>query len=189
MPENATTKEVRKALESYLKQSQGKTVITSDGKTVRFSGKSTSHLVNNSVYDKRLMVQSVAKIIEVFKTGEFIARQDLYKERKDKFVAFHIYRKWVDVETESVLLQVKAAELDSGKLVAGDGLLAYSAKELEKGTSQTATLDSVPTANNTLSPSRTHSDHSNEMNNKIQVDNSAQDEPYIFLEILEVRDR
>lgn len=203
VPENATAKEVRKALETYLKQLQGKTITTSDGKTVRFSGKSTGHITNDIMQrENGLALQAAEFAVEVLKTGQFIERQELYKAReKDGFVAFHTYRKWVELKDGTKMnLQVKAGELQNGLLVAGDGLIAYAMKNAEKikeaennptsftgdsanDVSGISQLPHRPTVQ--VEPTST-----SQCNNHTAIYDAAQDnEPYIFIEILEVREK
>ena len=203
VPENATAKEVRKALETYLKQLQGKTITTSDGKTVRFSGKSTGHITNDIMQrENGLALQAAEFAVEVLKTGQFIERQELYKAReKDGFVAFHTYRKWVELKDGTKMnLQVKAGELQNGLLVAGDGLIAYAMKNAEKikeaennptsftgdsanDVSGISQLPHRPTVQ--VEPTST-----SQCNNYTAIYDAAQDnEPYIFIEILEVREK
>ena len=193
VPENATAKEVRKALEDYLKQLQGKTIITVDGKTVRFSKTSRTHLANDAAYENHYPAWAASCVVEVLKTGEFIGREALYKERKDGFVAFHAYEKLVNKDgTDGVLLRVKAGELDNGIIEAGGGLIAYSAKNTNK-----AAMDGSLIENGSIKdalPAGDHSDSSTarptsltDVNNHTAVFDEAQDNPYIFVEILEVR--
>ena len=193
VPENATTKEVRKALETYLKQLQGKTITTSDGKTVRFSGKSTSHLANDAAVKKEIMPHAISHVVDVLKTGRFIERQELYKERTGGFVAFHVYRKWIDLGNKEIHMQVKAGELANGILEAGDGLLAYATKDVEK-----AAMDSSLNMSGSDKDDQPSGNRSNlstfgatsvsDVSHHTAVYDAAQDnEPYIFIEILEVR--
>ena len=198
VPENATAKEVRKALEDYLKQLQGKTIITVDGKTVRFSKQTTRHISQDSAIDKAIVPEAVAHVVEVFKSGEFIERQESYKERND-FVAFHTYRKWIDLNDKSIYMQVKAAELADGSFEAGNGILAYSAKDVTGKENEDAvktpsfTADSAndtaatPGINLSAGSSTTGTSAVSRGNNHTAVFDEAQDNPYIFVEILEVR--
>lgn len=193
IPENATIKEVRKALESYLKQLQGKIIQTSDGKTVRFSGKSTSHLANDVLKKANYLIPLViTKAVEVLKTGAFINREELYKERNDGFIAFHTYQKWVDVENIKMLLQVKAGELNNGILEAGDGLIAYSAKNANKAVMDNSLIENGSNkdehqAGDRSSSSTTWATSLSDVNyHTAEFDDVSSDE-YVFVEILEVR--
>lgn len=199
VPENATAKEVRKALEGYLQQLQGKTVTTSDGKTVRFSRKSTKHIANDATVKKMILPQAVVHVVDVLKTGEFVDREPAYKERSD-FVAFHAYRKWIGLPDKEVLMQVKAAELPNGELEAGDGLLAYSAKDVGDKTKEADDTASFvtdgafgtsgnPSINPSVASSTTGTSAVPRGSNDNAAYDSVQDEAYIFIEILEVRDK
>ena len=131
LPKDGNPNEQRKAIESYLKQFQGKTVKTSDNKTIRFSKKSKTHIANDIVWEKTITAEAVAYVLDVLETGDFIGRQQPDEPRPD-FAAFHVYRKWADVDGAQVHIQVKAAELADGKLAAdGLDLLAYTIKDYE----------------------------------------------------------
>ena len=201
VPENATAKEVRKALETYLKQLQGKTITTSDGKTVRFSKQTTKHISQDVAINKLIVSSAIAHIVDVLKTGQFIERQELYKERSD-FVAFHVYQKWVNAdENTDILMQVKAAELPTGEIVTGNGLLAYSVKDVSDKTKEASdkpasvVTDSAytsgnPSTNLSVVSSMTRTSNVLRGDNHTAIYDAAQDnEPYIFIEILEVREK
>ena len=193
VPENATTKEVRKALETYLKQLQGKTITTSDGKTVRFSGKSTSHLANDAAVKKEIMPHAISHVVDVLKTGRFIERQELYKERTGGFVAFHVYRKWIDLGNKEIHMQVKAGELANGILEAGNGLLAYATKDVEKAAMDSSLnmsgsdKDDQPSGNRSNLSTFGATSVSDVIHHTAVYDAAQDNEPYIFIEILEVR--
>lgn len=194
IPENASKQEIRKALEAYLKQFQGKTIQTSDGKTVRFSGKSTAHLANDATKKKEIMPRAIAHVIDVLKAGQFIERQQLYKERKGGFVAFHVYRKWVDIGSKEIHMQVKAGELDSGILEAGDGLLVYAAKDVEKAAMNSSL--NVSGSDKDEQPSGDHSNSStigatsvSDGNHHTAIFDDVSSDEYIFIEILAVREK
>ena len=133
LPKDGNPNEQRKAIEIYLKQFQGKTVKTSDNKTIRFSKKSKTHIANDIVWEKTITAEAVAYVLDVLETGDFIGRQQPDEPRHD-FAAFHVYRKWVDVDGTQVHIQVKAAELVDGTLAAdGLDLMAYTIKDYEAG--------------------------------------------------------
>ena len=175
---------------------QGKTIETVDGKTVRFSGKSL-HIANDVLTkENKLIPEAVACVTDVFKTGDFVERQDLYKARSGAFVAFHVYRKWVKTSNAEMLLQVKAGELDSGILEAGDGLIAYSAKGLE---TEKATLDGSFSESGSDEPDQPCGDRSasstngapasSDVQNHTTIFDNASSDDYIFIEILAVRQK
>lgn len=133
--ENATNKERRKVVETWLRENlQGKTITTVDGKKVYFNrNKSIDHLTNDG-YVGVLEAKATTKIVEVLVSGTFIEVEELKKVRKDNFVAFHKYRKWVQIDDKQVHLQVKVGQFEDGRLELqiGTNLLAYSQKIIGK---------------------------------------------------------
>lgn len=130
-----TSKERRKVLIDWLRTNlQGRTITTVDGKKVYFNRNKFIHHLSHDGNIDELSAKATTKIIEVLQQGRFIQRQELYKDRKDNFVAFHIYRKWVDIDDMQVHLQVKAGEFEDGllEIQIGTNLLAYSQKIMEQ---------------------------------------------------------
>lgn len=185
--DNMNNIEVRQVLTKWLKDNlQGKKIMTIDGKLVRFNrNKSIDHLLQDVLVNKTVIAQAMVHVVEVFTTGKFMGRQELYKERKDRFVAFHTYRKWVTIGDNELHLQVKAGELDNGLLEAGDGLIAYSIKDV-------GLFDGFSIKNSTKStPHWQNAQLSGEAlgataDNNNLFDDLGQDD-YVFLEILELR--
>lgn len=185
--ESITGKDLNSLITQWLRDNlQGKSITTVDDKVVRFNNKSTSHISHDIAVKKNLIAKAVAHIVEVFTTGEFIERQELYKPRaKDRFVAFHVYRKWVDIDNLQVHLQVKAGELDNGLLESGNGLIAYSAKDLNQFDGIKKDTQSIPHWKNQLSGETSSVSILDDINANSKI---SQDE-YVFLEILEVREK
>lgn len=133
--EHATNKERRKIVETWLRENlQGKTITTVDGKKVYFNrNKSIDHLTNDG-YVGVLEAKATTKIVEVLVSGTFIEVEELKKVRKDNFVAFHKYRKWVQIDDKQVHLQIKVGQFEDGRLELqiGTNLLAYSQKIIGK---------------------------------------------------------
>ena len=98
LPENASRHDLGKTVNQWLKDNlQGKVIIASNGAKIRFnSAQSVKHLIHDGRRGK-LAAKSIGHITEVFKTGTYIGRENLYKERSD-FVAFHTYQKWVEID-------------------------------------------------------------------------------------------
>lgn len=170
---------VKKAVEKYLSQFRDKYITTVDGKNVVFNGKGRNHLANDVVFGENIIASAIEKVVEVLTQGQFIEVQDLDKKRYDSFIAFHVYRKWVQVDNQELHLQVKVGQLKDGTFEVGNGLIAYSAKNAENEkaiTPPTTLFDSV----SINSGAYRFSDDS------IMLDSASQ-EDYVFLEILEVR--
>ncbi|UOO81111.1 hypothetical protein LVJ83_08995 [Uruburuella testudinis] len=202
IPENATAKAISKALMDYLKQMQGKTVETSDGKTVRFSKRSKNHIAYDVAFDDSIVAVAVSHTVDVLMMGNFVGRQ-LPDEKRNDIAAFHVYRKWVDVSDKQVHMQVKAAELADG-LLAADGLdlLVYTVKDYEKDKekedSRKLSPDSGAVAYDgvcyqddvcTKRPLRTPpslKEHHTAVFDRAQV--SAEEYPPLIVEILEIRE-
>lgn len=182
--ENQSLKERRKAVESWLRENlQGKTITTVDGKQVRFNrNKSIDHMMQDVFVSKTAVAKAVSYVAEVFTSGEFVGREKAYKERKDKFVAFHAYRKWVDIDDLQVHLQVKAGELDNGLLEAGDGLIAYSLKDLNQYDAINGNANHIPH----WLKAQLSGEAVSVNGDSTMLDSISQDD-YVFLEILEVR--
>lgn len=199
-------KEQKVAVDEYLRQFQGKTLITSDGKTVRFSRQSRTHIISDVFREKSIIAPVVEHLIDVLQTGSFIGAQKPDKLRKD-FTQFHVYRKWVDLKDKEVHVQVKVGELANGLLVAGDvDLLVYTVKDYEADKEKEDNREWLPSFTgdsveselrayypHALSPLDTDSSCSeHEINHtavfdKMQAETNA-DYPLI-VEILEIRDK
>lgn len=186
LPENPNREELYNIAQDYLKNNlQGKKLLTVDGKTVHFNrDQSVDHFSFNAQIGK-LETKVLSKIAEVFTSGEFIKREELYKERRDRFVAFHIYRKKVEINEMNLLLQVKAGEKDSGKLEVTGKLIGYSHKLLDS-INETGNAPPVLTSPNGERPSGGYVAITEE-NNTILDDTQEQDD--YLVEILEIRDK
>ena len=132
LPENASRHDLGKTVNQWLKDNlQGKVIIASNGAKIRFnSAQSVKHLIHDGRRGK-LAAKSIGHITEVFKTGTYIGRENLYKERSD-FVAFHTYQKWVEIDGYQLHLEAKAGEKENGELETLPELIAYTQKIKEK---------------------------------------------------------
>ncbi|MDK4688654.1 N-6 DNA methylase [Kingella negevensis] len=127
LPDNAKRGDLRRVAKQWLSENvQGKTITTSDGKKVHFNrNESTDHLSFNASRSK-LHAKAVTFVMDVFKTGNFVGKEALSHERKDNFIAFHKYQKWVEIDDYRVLLETAAGELPNGELEAVEELIAYN---------------------------------------------------------------
>lgn len=127
--ENASNNEIYTTVAEWLKHNlQGKIITTIDGKKVAFNRK---YSIDHIAHDSRrsiLASKAVSYVADVFEKGRFVGREELNKERKDKFVAFHAYEKQVEIDGKKVLLQAKAGEKSDGTLETLDTLIAYHQK-------------------------------------------------------------
>lgn len=125
--------ELAEKISKWVKQVQGKTIVTVDGKEVRFSRKTTTHISTDIAYKEMIFPRAATHLFEVLKTGKFVGVQNPDEPRSD-FKVFHVYRKWVDVsQTEQVNMQVKIAELNDGTFAADNiDYLVYTVKDYEK---------------------------------------------------------
>lgn len=133
LPENPSHKDLANAVNKWLKDNaQGKIITASNGTKIRFNANnSTKHLT----FDGRqsiLAAKSITYVIDVFETGVYVGKQELYKDRTDDFVAFHSYRKWVEIDGYKLYLEAKAGERSDGSVIALDGMIAYSQKIIKK---------------------------------------------------------
>lgn len=129
--DTASDKDNAKSLQKWLKQLQGKTIITNDNKEIRFSLKTTKHILNDVAVKKTIIADAVSHLVDVLKTGQFIGVQAPDKQRAD-FIAFHVYRKWIELSDKKIHVQVKVAQLADGYLAAdGLDLLTYTIKDYE----------------------------------------------------------
>lgn len=133
LPDDAKRGDLRRAAKQWLSENvQGKTITTSDGKKVSFNrNESTDHLSFNASRSK-LHAKAVTFVIDVFKTGNFVGKEALSHHRKDNFVAFHKYQKWVEIDGYRVLLETAAGELPNGELEAVEELIAYNQRLASK---------------------------------------------------------
>lgn len=127
LPDNAKRGDLRRVAKQWLSENvQGKTIVTSDRKKVHFNrNESTDHLSFNASRSK-LHAKAVTFVMDVFKTGNFVGKEALSHERKDNFIAFHKYQKWVEIDDYRVLLETAAGELPNGELEAVEELIAYN---------------------------------------------------------------
>ncbi|MDO4440578.1 MAG: hypothetical protein Q4B81_00160 [Moraxella sp.] len=126
---NASKNEIYEQVSNWLKDNlQGKVITTVDGKKVTFNRKYSIDHLSHDGRRSVLASQAIAHIADVFTKGEFVGREELSKERKDKFVAFHAYEKQVDIDGKKVLLQAKAGEKADGTLQTLETLIAYRQK-------------------------------------------------------------
>lgn len=171
----------KQALTDWLKQLQSKSVVTVDGKVVRFNrNHSVDHLVHDAIYARKITLKAVEKVVEVFESGDFIGREKLHKARADQFVAFHTYEKWVTLDEGQVRIRAKAGELENGLLEAGNGLIAYTAKSNFDGLKNASPIPHRLTGMR-LQGEATDIYHYDEASTfKSQADD------YVFIEIVEV---
>ena len=114
LPENATKGDRKRAIKNWLRPFLGKHIKTSDGKVVVVnSADSMWHLSYNGNRND-LKAKVVPYVFDVLAFGDFIEREDLSHERKDDFIAFHVYRKWCEVEGKQVYLEAHAGERENG---------------------------------------------------------------------------
>lgn len=135
LSENATNEERYQIAFKWLNEHiQGKTITAVDGKRIYFNRNlSSDHLAHNARQDKSgIVTQCIPFIADVFKTGKFIKRQELTKQRNDGKVAFHIYEKTVKMPFGEVDLEAKACEYADGRYEANGDAIAYNLKLLNE---------------------------------------------------------
>lgn len=122
-------KELGEVLHKWLIDNlNGIVITTSDGKRVKFN---RDYSIKHLTYDGRrteIAAKSVTKVLEVFRTGRFVARESLYKVRNDGLIAFHVYEKPVIIDGNKILLRFKAGEYNTGELMVEPDLIAYTFK-------------------------------------------------------------
>ncbi|MGX2973724.1 LPD3 domain-containing protein [Ursidibacter arcticus] len=120
-------------LKQWLKENvQGKYLIASDGKKIHFnSNKSVKHIAFDGS-SSFLVAQTIPYIVDVFTLGQALGREELKKERKDEFIAFHSYEKTIKIGKYEVKLRAKAGELASGNIEVLPSLIAYTQYILSK---------------------------------------------------------
>ena len=146
LPESATKGDRKRAIKNWLRPFLGKHIKTSDGKVVVVnSADSMWHLSYNGNRND-LKAKVVPYVFDVLTFGEFIEREDLSHERKDDFIAFHVYRKWCEVEGKQVYSEAHAGERENGviELVVYNQKLAIKKNEGSLGTLKPLNNDQVP---------------------------------------------
>lgn len=137
LPENPSRSDLGKAVSKWLKENvQGKIITASDGKKIKFNANNS---VKHLTFDGRISeiaAYSIPYIVDVFKNGTALGRNESYKQRNDRFVAFHSYEKWVEIPKLNikVLLEAKAGETENGQYETEADLIAYHQKVKEKTT-------------------------------------------------------
>lgn len=148
LPLNATEKDRRQAVVQWLNRHlKDKYLITADKRKIRFNSKiSIWHLSRDGSYFD-LETKAIPYIVDVFKTGQYRGSTPNTKN-KNKFVRFHTYEKWVNIDGKRVHLQARAGEYENGRIdVLPQFLLAYTQHILNKkqlGLEKTKTPETVP---------------------------------------------
>ncbi|HQV22830.1 MAG TPA: hypothetical protein PLJ88_07065, partial [Agitococcus sp.] len=181
LPENATKGDRKRAVAAWLKENLlGKQIKTSDDKVVRFNSHSAAHLKYNGNRDN-LKAKAILYIADVFAEGQFVGREDLSHDRQDSFVAFHVYRKWCEVEGLNLHLEAHAGELENGDLE----LVAYNQKIYEKQKGRTRIIEDVKdTQSANLAPS---TENNKPVFDDVQVSDDLAVEDGDLVRILEVK--
>lgn len=133
LPEDPSRNELGKAVNQWLKENaQGKIIKASDGNQIKFNAGSTKHLTFDGRYDE-ITARTIPHILDVFTSGKALGREALTKKRDD-YVAFYAYEKWVDLPEMGlkVYVQAKAAEKANGELETHPTLIAYHQKVKDK---------------------------------------------------------
>ncbi|WP_017807180.1 hypothetical protein [Avibacterium paragallinarum] len=189
LPENASRKELAEVVENWLKANlQGKIIKTVDNKTVAFNRSDSVKHLSFDGSRSVLAAKAATKVAEIFSTGQFIERQTLNKERNDKFVAFHLYEKTVEIDKNMVKIQAKAGEKLDGTLETLPNLLAYHHKVILDDGNKNAIIDFagfIGTENRQEPPPP-----NNGMNDNTAILDDVQEEDLLAtLIILEIRDK
>ena len=182
LPESATKGDRKRAIKNWLRPFLGKHIKTSDGKVVVVnSADSMWHLSYNGNRND-LKAKVVPYVFDVLTFGEFIEREDLSHERKDDFIAFHVYRKWCEVEGKQVYLEAHAGERENGVIE----LVVYNQKlAIKKNEGSLGTLKPL---NNDQVPKYALDDHNKPVFDDAQVSDDLAVEDGDLVKILEVKD-
>ncbi|RZN58841.1 hypothetical protein [Avibacterium paragallinarum] len=188
LPENANRETLNAIAQDYLKAHlQGKRIKTSDGKIVHFNrDQSVKHFSFNAQVGE-LETKALTKIAEVFSQGIFVGREETYKERKDKFIAFHVYQKQVEIDGMKLLLQTKAGEKENGELEVTGKLIGYTHKLLDNAESNSDGAPPVLTSPNGERPSGGYATADNK--GTLFLDETQEEIADYLVEILEIRDK
>ncbi|MGR6646786.1 LPD3 domain-containing protein [Avibacterium paragallinarum] len=188
LPENANRETLNAIAQDYLKAHlQGKRIKTSDGKIVHFNrDQSVEHFSFNAQVGE-LETKALTKIAEVFSQGIFVGREETYKERKDKFIAFHVYQKQVEIDGMKLLLQTKAGEKENGELEVTGKLIGYTHKLLDNAESNSDGAPPVLTSPNGERPSGGYAIADNK--GTLFLDETQEEIADYLVEILEIRDK
>ncbi|MEE3608283.1 hypothetical protein ACLQ90_09655 [Avibacterium paragallinarum] len=188
LPKNANREMLNAIAQDYLKAHlQGKRIKTSDGKIVHFNrDQSVKHFSFNAQVGE-LETKALTKIAEVFSQGIFVGREETYKERKDKFVAFHVYQKQVEIDGMKLLLQTKAGEKENGELEVAGKLIGYTHKLLDNAESNSDDAPPVLTSPNGERPSEGYATADNK--GTLFLDETQEETADYLVEILEIRDK
>lgn len=108
-------KDNKTAVIKFLKTLQGKYINTQIGK-VLFNAISTKEL-SFKTRDDELRAKIVLHIPNTLQKGEYLGRDELYKERKDSFVAFHTFKGVAQIDDSNVEHTVKVGERADGEFV------------------------------------------------------------------------
>lgn len=183
LPDSPIPSERGKAAYNWLSDNlQNKVIKAVDGKEIYFNRNlSVDHLSHNARKSiSEIIVKSIPHIAEVFETGTFVEREELTKNRTDNKVAFHIYKKWVEIDDKRVHLEAKACEMSDGKLVAKGDVIAYNIKALKQEILPSNLSQNMTTPYGGLAPA---------VDNDTPITDAAQaeNEDYV-LNILEITD-